>query len=69
MFIKEEYFKRFGKIMIGNLLRVYFLLKTEVSRERMVAISFPHRITIEEEDNNISVTPAFSETKLTFHSQ
>ena len=53
--------------MIGNWLRIYFLLKTKVSRERMVAIYFPHRTTIELEDN-ISVTPAFSKTKLTIHS-
>ena len=46
---------------------IYFW-KTKVSRERMVATYFPHRITIEQEDN-ISVTPAFSETKLTVHSQ
>jgi len=32
MVIKEEYCKRFGKIMIGNWLRNYFLLKTKVSR-------------------------------------
>jgi len=59
---------RFGKIMFGSWLRIYFLLKTKVSRERLVTIYFPHRITIEPEDN-ISVTPAFSETKLTIHSQ
>jgi hypothetical protein len=68
VFIKEDYFKGFGKIVIDNWLRIYFLLKTKVSRERLVVIYFPQRITIEQEDN-ISVTPAFSETKLTIHSQ
>jgi len=61
MFFKKEYYKRLGKIMIGNWLRIYFLLKTKVSRERMVAIYFRRRITTEQEDN-ISVTAAFPET-------
>lgn len=34
----------------------------------MVAMYFPHRIAREQEDN-ISVTTAFPETKLTIHSQ
>jgi hypothetical protein len=54
--------------MMGNWLRIYLQLKTKVSRERLVAIYFPRRITMELEDN-ITVTPAFSETKLTIHSQ